>query len=207
MGDNVRKLRCYINYDKEEQWLNDMAQKGYELEDVCIGYKFHSVDCENTIIKIDYRTFLKKSDFIDYCTLFEDSGWTHIAGSKNSGTQYFKKIDGNSDDDIFSDKVSKSGKYKRLSDMWLGIGVAYLPLYSVLISTGAIDANSIFHPKLLYLTPGLWEKTGADFLGAFLFETPFALMRGFSWSIILLVIILAFCFALKANKLYKKGIK
>jgi len=62
---------------------------GYQLERKGFGYKFRETEPEETMIKIDYRLFKKKEDFIDYLTLFEDSGWQHIAGRKSSGTQYF----------------------------------------------------------------------------------------------------------------------
>ena len=53
----MRKFKCFINYDKEEQWLNSMAKEGYELKDVSFGYKFHVKEPEDTILRYDYRTF------------------------------------------------------------------------------------------------------------------------------------------------------
>ncbi|GAA0226832.1 hypothetical protein [Metaclostridioides mangenotii] len=44
-----------------------------------------------------YITFKKEEDFESHCTISEDFGW----GGKNSNIQYFKKIGGNIDDDIF----------------------------------------------------------------------------------------------------------
>ncbi len=200
----MRKFKFFINYDKEEKWLKEMAKQGYQLEHKSFSYKFRSTKTEDAMIKIDYRTFKKQEDFIDYCTLFEDSGWQHIVGNKNSGTQYFKKIDGDSDADIFSDKISKAGKYKRLSKMFIDLSICYLPLLVALISTGTINLDVIFDPKLLYLTPGLWEMTGASFWRSFLFETPFALIRGFAWLWLPVTMSLFLLFALKAQQLYEK---
>jgi hypothetical protein len=39
----------------------------------------------------EIHIFKNNSDLQDYLALFRDSGWEHISGSKNSGTQYFKK--------------------------------------------------------------------------------------------------------------------
>jgi hypothetical protein len=130
-----------------------MAKQGYQLEDTSFGYKFNITKPEDATIKIDYRKFKKQENFIDYCTLFEDSGWKHIVGKKRSGTQYFKKIDGKSEDDIFSDKISKAGKYKRLSEMFIEMGISYLPILVALISIDIINIHALFNPKLLYLTP------------------------------------------------------
>lgn len=200
----MKKFKFFIDYDKEEKWLNEMAKKGYELENVSFRYKFRFKKPENAIIRIDYRTFKNQKDFIDYCTLFEDSGWKHIAGSKYSGAQYFKKIGENSEDDIFSDGISKAGKYKRLSDMWITLAASYLPILVVFISMGYIDVNAMLNPKLLYYTPGLWKMTGIGFWEHFLFETPFAVSRGFMWLFIPIIIVLYFCFSIKAKILYYK---
>jgi len=39
--------------------------------------------------KIDYRIFKDKKEFDNYIALFEDAGWKHVYGTKNSGNQYF----------------------------------------------------------------------------------------------------------------------
>lgn len=199
----MRKFKFFIDFDKEEKWLNEMAQAGYQLESKGFGYKFRLAEPDETMIKIDYRQFKKKEDFIDYLTLFEDSGWEHITGTKNSGTQYFRKVEGNSDEDIFSDKLSKAAKYKRLSDMYIQMAISFIPIFAVLISTDLIDLNAFFNPKLFYLTEGLWERSGSDFWKAFTFETPFALFRLTSWSFIPITILIHLYCSYKATKLYE----
>lgn len=199
----MRKFKYFFDLDKEEKWLESMAKQGYHLDDASFSYKFHSGKSENAIIKIDYRRFKKQVDFIDYCTMFEDSGWEHIAGKKGSGMQYFKKISEDSQEDIFSDNVSKAGKYKRYSDMFMELAICYF-LFLVFLTTDIINVDAFIHPKELYFTPGLWEKTGISFWGSFLFETPFALIRGFSWVFILVAMLLFCYFSHKADKHYKK---
>lgn len=201
----MRKFKYFIDFDKEEKWLNEMAKKGYQLEGKSFGYKFRCAEPEDSIIRVDYRIFKRQADFIDYCTLFEDSGWKHIAGKKSSGTQYFKKVDGESSEDIFSDQQSKAGKYKRLSAMSIQMATSFLPLLVALITTDVIDPEAMINPKLLFLTPGLWEMTGVSFWRSFLFETPFALLRGFSWAFIPVMVILHLFFSFQANRLYEKN--
>ncbi|KAA9021073.1 DUF2812 domain-containing protein [Niallia endozanthoxylica] len=203
----MRKFKFFINFEKEEKWLHEMAKQGYQLEDKSFGYKFLSAEPEDTTIKVDYRVFKKQEDFIDYCTLFEDSGWKHISGKKSSGAQYFKKVDENSEEDIFSDNISKAGKYKRLSSMFVQMAFTFLPLLVALMTTDVIDLAAIVNPKLLYLTPGLWEKTGISFWMAFLFETPFALFRGIMWAFIPVMMTLYLIYSVKANILYQKSKK
>lgn len=200
----MRKFRFYINFEKEEKWLNEMAKQGWELSRRFLKYEFRQIAPNDTIIKIDYRNFKTNKDFQDYITLFRDSGWEHIAGTKASGNQYFKKADENGDTDIFSDVSSKSSRYKRLSNMWILTAISYIPIFIVFVKTKTIDVAALLNPKLLYFTPGLWEKTGISFWRAFLFETPFAIMRGFAWFFFLMMIILYVIFALKAEKHYRK---
>lgn len=186
------KFKFFIDFEKEEQWLEQMAYDGYHLKSTFLGYQFQRGKSEDATIKIDFRKFKNKEDYIDYCTMFEDSGWKHLAGSKRSGLQYFKKMDGAVVDEIFSDENSKASRYKRYASMFFELAISYLPILVVFYMTDIIDLKALIHPKELYLTPGLWNREGTSFWSSFLFETPFALMRGFAWSFIPLAMILSF---------------
>ncbi len=200
-------FKCFIDYTKEEKWLNEMAKKGYQLINNSFGYNFKKVIPEDITYRIDYRTFKSQKDFIDYCTLFEDLGWTHVSGTKSSGNQYFKKISTSSDDDIFSDNISKASRYKRVSNIWLTMALCYFTILCSFITNGSIKFEAFINPKVLYYTPGLWDKSGLAFWKSFLFETPFALGRGFLWLIFPICIALYIYFTLKASKLYKETLK
>jgi len=196
----MREFKLFTDIDKEETWLTEMAQKGYELESVSFGHKFRSINPEATTYRIDYRTFKKKGDFIDYCLLFEDTGWKHIVGTKHSYAQYFKKIDENAQDDIFSDAVSKAGKYKRFSNMWMTLALTYL-IMSIAVMSGS--HISMLDPKSMYLTRGIWDMTGGLFWKAFLFETPFVILRSSLWLTALAYVFLS----IKARMFYNKQTK
>ncbi|PEW54561.1 hypothetical protein CN448_32605, partial [Bacillus cereus] len=68
--------------------------------------------------------------------------------------------------EIFSDRQSKSNYYKRLMGYSSGIGILLLPYFHMLYKNSG-----------LYLTEGLWSMKGALFWKALLFETPFVLLR------------------------------
>lgn len=120
--------------------------------------------------------------------LFEDSGWKHIYGDKDSGKQYFERAKADASEEIFSDSLSKAERNRRLSHVWLGLFAVYLPTLMVFSMNGIFDYHKMLHPKELYLTPGLWEMAGGQFWRHFLFETPFALARGFSGLLFLLIV-------------------
>ena len=203
----MHKFRFFINFEKEEQWLERMAHDGYHLKSTFMGYQFQRGKPEATTVKIDFRKFRKKEDFIDYCTMFEDSGWKHLTGTKSSGVQYFQKLDDDTGYEIFSDNDSKAARYKRYANMCFEFAVSFLPLFIIFYLSDNINVNAIMNPKELYLTPGLWNKTGYSFWFSFLFETPFALMRGFAWSFIALTILFSLFFGYKSNKLYLQSKK
>lgn len=200
----MRQIKFFIDFEKEEQWLNGMAKRGFALAGKSIAYVFDRAEPEDAVIKIDFRQFKSRADFEDYLALFEDSGWKHVAGSKSSGSQYFRKIDETVSDDIFSDADSRAGRYQRLSRMWFSLACCYIPIFAAMVSTGLVDTTAFTDPKALYYTPGLWEKTGVSFWQAFLFETPFALGRGFAWLIFPLLIGLYLIFSALAKSRYRQ---
>ena len=117
---------------------------------------------------------------MEYRTLFEDSGWKHLSGTKFSGNQYFMQTADAVGTDIFSDEASRAARYRRLAYDMLSMMCIFFPFVIISYNQGTLGLDAIISPQELYLTPGLWELNGAEFWRAFLFETPFALMRGFS---------------------------
>lgn len=134
--------------------------------------------------------------------MFEDSGWKHLAGTKSSGIQYFKKINDTVGDEIFSDNNSKAARYNRYANMCFELAMSFLPFLLIFYLADTINFKVFTNPKELYLTPGLWERTGVSFWFSFPFETPLAIMRGFAWSFAPLTIILYLFFGYKSKKLY-----
>lgn len=202
----MKIFKFFLSFEKEEKWLNKMAKQGYLFEKKALCYHFKKVDFPKATFRIDYRKFSNYQDFLDYETMFEDSGWKHIVGTKSTGVQYFKKADSNSDEDIFSDVRSRAGRYKRIANMWLTCELAFIAYFIVLKSQGMISIQTLLTPKDWYLTPGLWELDGLGFLWCFLFETPFALFRGCSWLFCIFFIILYSFSAIKSTLLYDKSL-
>lgn len=199
------KFKFFVDFEKEEKWLEKMASEGYHLKSTSFGYRFEKDEPEPTTIKKDFRKFKRKEDFVDYKMMFEDSGWRHLVGSKSSGDQYFQKIDETGDDEIFSDNTSKAERYKRYANMSFELAFCFIPILVAFYVTDIIDFNAFVNPKELYLTPELWDKTGSAFWSSFLFETPFALMRGIIWSFIPVMIIFNLIFGYRSNQLYLKN--
>ncbi|MDZ5473729.1 DUF2812 domain-containing protein [Bacillus sp. 31A1R] len=100
--------------EKEENWLNDMASKGWMLKGVNkLTYTFIKSDIHDPIIyKLDYRS-TRNDDFEEYKGIFEDAGWEHVG--MFGDWHYFKgKSSCVGQEDIYSDSSSKIEKYKNL---------------------------------------------------------------------------------------------
>lgn len=160
----MKKFKVFFDIEKEEQWLNEQLQKGYRCINISgLGiYTFEKTD-KKYVMRLDYQDYLSKKKFEDYKGIYEDFGWFYLNGSWIGGIRYWQKED-DGQNEIFSDRQSKSNYYKRLMgySFWLGmLCLVFIP-----------DKDSG-----LYLTEGLWSMQGSLFWKAFLFETPFALLR------------------------------
>jgi len=74
------------------------------------------------------------------------------------------------------------------------------------LTTREINLSGIFNRKSLYYTPGLWEMSGFEFWRKFLFETPFALFRGYWWIPLLVMIGFHLFFFIKSKQLYNSAL-
>lgn len=187
----MRKFKLYIDFNKEEVWLNEWLERGYELTNVNrFGmYTFAKTELHNKVIKIDFQVLKTKEQLDSYASLYEEFGWKHISGSKGSSHHYLiKEKDGQ--DELFSDNPSVTAIYKRLATYY---GTLLFPFLIILFALYFTQNAELFYlnPKDAYLTPGLWQKAGVKFWSAFLFETPFALMR---FGAIWLLLIMTFLF-------------
>lgn len=198
----MKKIKIIADFSKEELFLNDMAKKGYRLEKYnSLGiYTFKEVEPQNLSYRIDYRTFSNKAQFEEYSMLFQDAGWEHVYGTRHSGSQYFLPIpDRVQTDDIFSDEESKAGRYKRFSAQCL----TSLTMMIVFLMIANPESWALWDVKSWYFTNGLWDMTGSLFWKAFLFETPFVVLRVAPPLILILLAGLYGFWAARARRLYK----
>ena len=197
----MKKFKMFVDMDKEEEYLNGMAKSGFVLKtyDFFGVYTFNKEAPVDLNYRVDYRVFTSKRQFEEYKILFEDTGWEHVAGTQLSlsGGQYFiPKLSNIGLSDIFSDTESKLARYKRFIDQCIGSCVCMLVYMFSILKTN----------NLRYLTPGLWEKNGADFWRAFIFETPVVVLRFLPFIILLILSIIYGNRAFKAKKIYNKSL-
>jgi hypothetical protein len=177
----MRRFRLFVDFDKEERYLKDMAKKGYRLKKHTFlsFYQFEPMEPADMDYRIDYRAYFSKADYEEYLILFEDAGWEHIAGSRFSGSHYFLPKQGMSQaEDIHSDAESKAGRYRQfLLPTIFSFGVFLLDAFAFWFILLTPNEWSYLDPRSWYYSPGLWEDSGAVFLIRFMIETPFVIMR------------------------------
>lgn len=153
----MRKFKVFADFNEEEAYLNEMARNGYFLQKhSALGfYHFTEGTPEELHYHVDCRKFKTQADFEDYKALFEDAGWRHVYGTKNSLNQYFLPKDSNSADDIFSTKDSAALRYMHLNKICyanFSVAIAYLIVLLMIYDFNLANIG--------FLTQGLWEMTG-----------------------------------------------
>lgn len=179
----MKKLKVFSNAQREEQWLNKMLQKGWQLKNVTAFnvYSFEKTSNKAQTLRLDCQSFDSEQKFQQYKALYEDFGWVHVGGSRFSTLQYWLNPN-NRDDSLFSDQSSKKHYFQRLSKTYGAFALFFLFITFCVFENSAQFLNI----KEAYYTPGLWDKNGFDFWGAFLFETPFAIFRfGSPWFMLI----------------------
>lgn len=182
----MKKVKLFFDIEKEEKWLNEQLQKGWRCTNVSgIGVYTFEQTGKKQVMRLDYQDYVPKKKFEEYKGIYEDFGWNCIKGSRFGGIQYWQK-DEDGQNEIFSDRQSKRGYYKRV--------MSYLASLALL---ALFASYMLYKDSGLYLTEGLWHMEGALFWKAFLFETPFVLFR-------LIPVFMALLFVSGFYKAYEK---
>jgi hypothetical protein len=199
-----RKIfRFFLNFEKEEAWLEGMSAQGWQLKGVSsLGiYTFEQGEPEPRVYKIDFRQIKSKRDLDDYVALFADSGWTCVAPRTSVYNYYFYAPADSANREIFSDLPSKAQRNLRFATyMGYCLLISLLPYLSLYLS-GTIKVG-----ELGYQTPGLWSMQGSEFVFHFLFETPFVLLRGFGGLLPFVLLVACGFFIARSYREYRKAV-
>lgn len=99
----------FHSFEEEEKWLNEFADLGWRLiafgdGETNLAYTFElDPTVKGMRYKIDYRMLNNKSEFEDYITLFEETGWQPVSSKWNNYKYIFIA---EAEKDIFSDQSS-----------------------------------------------------------------------------------------------------
>lgn len=141
MRHTVYRLFWAWDFDKEEQWLNEMSAKGFQLVSVSLGkYVFEDGEKGRFQYKIELLDYMPSNSISQaYIRFIEDTGAEHV------GTifrwVYFRKEVSEGTFEIYSDIKSRIKHYNRIRIIILAV----LP----------INVISIFTNFINYLNTGL----------------------------------------------------
>lgn len=200
----MKKYKIFTSLQQEENWINHIQSQGYQLVKVkpqIACYEFQPTTTSPKLIRLDFHEQIMQTDYINYLSLFQDSGWTCIERSKRNGTHYFQQDSLQAGNELFSDIDSKKALYKRYKKVALSYFIFYLALYIVFVQSRLQHGYQLLQPKTWFLTPGLWERDGQSFWFGFFLELPFALFRsGIIEWLLLAIAIYFFTISQKVKK-------
>ena len=128
----IRKWFWVWDFEKEEQWLNTMAQSGWVLDGV--GFcTYHFIACEPG----EYTVRLEMHDHDpEYLGFMEETGAEYVG--RMVQWIYFRKKAVHGAFDIFSDLDSRIAHLQKIGNMLLLIGIANL-LVGFAVSNAVIN--------------------------------------------------------------------
>lgn len=190
----MKKYKLFANVVNKQAWLNNILDQGYACTNVnSLGvYTFEQTNIKK-VMRLDYQEYMSKEKYNEYISTYEDFGWEHVYGTRLGSVHYWQK-DADGRDEIFSDQTSQVAFYKRLMNYSLLFASLFF-VYTILLFDDPLFTH-LFNPKASYLTEGLWEKEGVSFWSAFLFETPFAMIRFLApWIFIITVLFFLYSYS------------
>lgn len=97
----VWRVHWAWSYEKEEKWLREMSNKGYELvSNSIIYYKFKKIEPKDVVYKIDYNLMIKDYNYEEFLL---DCGWKKCCSCL--GWEYYRcDADKCINQELYSDK-------------------------------------------------------------------------------------------------------
>ncbi|GIP27003.1 hypothetical protein J23TS9_21330 [Paenibacillus sp. J23TS9] len=135
MGERLEKryrLTMSWNYEKEEQWINELSEQGLHLKKAGALKSFFTNDpTTRYTYRLDYQPGLKKNHAMqDYLDLYQDAGWEYVV-SYGSAWHYFRKefIPGEPPR-LYTDRESLIAQYKKIQRVMGGVFIANIVIFS-----------------------------------------------------------------------------
>ena len=160
MRKTVKKLFWAWDFDKEEEWLNEMAAKGLSL--VSVG--FCRYDFEETLpgeygVRIELlENVVTDPESEKYIEFIESTGAEHV------GTWlrwvYFRKKKTDGDFELFSDIDSKIKHLTRIMNFILVLAVANLLVGVGNTINGIVNIPEMVFLHVINILLGLWALWG-----------------------------------------------
>ncbi len=150
----VRK--AYINYEKEENWLNEMSAKGLALVDYSwCRYVFEECEPSTYIYRLEMlKSVPSTAENQKYIEFLEQTGIEHVASYMR--WIFLRKKSETGSFDIFTDLASRIQHHKRIALFLLPLSILNLGIGVINLINGlTISSHQIGGISLLNLTLGI----------------------------------------------------
>ena len=150
------RYRFYLDYEKEEKWINEMAAQGWHLEKWFLGrFTFTKGEPGTFIYRNEFLIEKSKKEKKDYFELLEDSGITII--HESGGWIYMKKAATEGPFELYTDTHSKIDYYKRMLNIFLLL--FFINVWSGIVNVGVFGDQSL--PEFFNSAVGILNITVA----------------------------------------------
>lgn len=111
------KYRFYLDYEKEENWVNDMAKNGWHLMKFAFGkFTFQKGDPGAFVYRNECILGMSSKERKDYLELLKASGVTIV--HEFGGWIYMKKAVTDGSFELYTDTKSKMAYYTRILNIF-----------------------------------------------------------------------------------------
>ena len=129
------RYRVYLDYEKEEKWINEMAAQGWHLEKLFLGrFTFTKGEPGAFTYRNEFLGAMSKQEKQDYFELLKDSGITIIY--ELGGWIYMKKVTAEGPFEIYTDTQSKIDYYKRMLNIFFLL--FFINVWSLIMNVGIL---------------------------------------------------------------------
>ncbi len=102
------------DYEKEEQWLREMANKGWMLNSVNVWfYTFVRITPKDIVFKLDFQDTREEPEE-EYLKMLEDYGWAYLTSVNNYRYLYKEATGDEAENELYSDNASKLDMLQRI---------------------------------------------------------------------------------------------
>lgn len=133
-----RVYRFFIDYEKEERWVNDMADRGWNLKKTMVGYFVFEKGTPGQYIYRNEFVNRKSTDYFEFLNMMNIE-----CVSKFGGWAYYRKLQAEGPFEIFTDATSKINYIKSMNRIFI-----LLLLFNVLAGIYNLSIGSVINSSV-----------------------------------------------------------
>lgn len=146
MGKQYKKIRFYLRYHKEREWLEEMALQGYMLEDVKFGmlYSFRKDTPKHMLYEVDrfdlkrnptLSEMTEKKNFID---MAKEGGWREVTHDENLTYYLTKEYEEYGFNDLYNNEESMQMRADKFRNFYLSQAKLLVKMIALVATVGLI---------------------------------------------------------------------